>query len=182
MRIGFGVVPIAVLAMGCGDATTSVLGGQPLFAAPIDCTPVESECKTWAHMYGCYFGPTAASGGCAGSNDCHGSPTGTGATMSGFVCGSSTASCWTGMTTSDNGVNLPNVDLTMVATSPVGAWRTLKAALYKAGTKPPSTNGSDNMPLTSFGGPPVMNANWSGFIDADIACVQDWVDAGAPNQ
>jgi hypothetical protein len=183
MRIGFGVVPIAVLAMGCGDATTSVIGGQPLFATPVDCTPVASECGTWAHMYGCYFGPQAASGGCAGAgNNCHAASNGMGAMMSGFVCGSNAASCWMGMTTSDNGTNLPNVQPMKIVSGTLTGWSTLYQALYKVNTRPPSTNGSDNMPLSgAFGSAPVTNANWSGFTPDDITCVQTWINAGAPS-
>jgi hypothetical protein len=180
MRLAYAVLPIALLTFGalaaCGNAPGTVQGGEALFPPPIDCTPSASLCGTWTHMYGCYFGPQAANGGCAGSSgECHATSAGTGAGKSGFVCGATQASCWGGMTTSTSSTDAPLADPSMKSATP------LILALYKKGTTPPATDTDDNMPTSSFGGPPVMNANWAGFEPADVQCVEDWVAAGAPN-
>lgn len=121
-------------------------------------------------MYGCYFGPQAANGGCAGANgECHATSAGEGVPKSGFVCGATQDSCWQGVM---------NAALTLV-TPDTKAATGLEAYVYKAGSTPgPASN---NMPLSSFGGPPVMNASWKGFTPADLGCISDWAAAGAPN-
>jgi hypothetical protein len=178
MRRCVAVLPIAALASlvaSCGNVSDTVQGGEPLFPKPVDCSPDAGPCSTWSHLYACYFGPTASNAGCAGSSECHGNADGSGAVMSGFVCGLTQQSCFQGITTSlDPMAHIPLVDPTAKTAIP------LRQALYKANTTPGGIS-ANNMPTTTANGPPVVNANWAGFTPADIACIQGWVSAGAKN-
>jgi hypothetical protein len=125
-------------------------------------------------MYGCYFGPAAANGGCAGSEVCHATAAGTGATTSGFVCGTSQASCYEGITSS-------SVSTLMELVNPTAKRSLLLTAkdLYLAGTSAGVNN--NNMPTTGLNQAPYTSPSWPGFQTADIQCITDWVNAGAPN-
>jgi hypothetical protein len=171
MRLAFAVAPVAMMAIAsCGDAAGTVQGGGPLFAPPVDCTPTASACGTWTHMYGCYFGPQAPSGGCAGSGgSCHATAAGAGVSASGFICGPTAGSCWQGMMSATPPL--------VVATSKSDIG--LQADLYKAGSTPGPR--SNNMPTTGLNGAPFMSMNWKGFTPSDMNCISDWVNAGAPN-
>lgn len=174
MRLAGALLPLLVLATAsCSDATGSVHGGELLVAPAVDCTQTGPACSTWSYLYACYFGPTASAhaSGCSAQTQCHGAAKSTGAGASGFVCGATKDECYQGMRMSDQQF-LP----TLV---PSGAMNfkatTLYQTLYKDGTDAGSA--TNNMPVTTFGGPPVT----PGFTPAEIACIGGWVTAGAPN-
>ncbi len=174
MRLACALLPaLAVATASCSDATGSLKGGEALLAPAVDCTKTGPDCSTWTYLYACYFGPTASAhaSGCSAQPQCHGAMTGTGAGSSGFVCGATQAECYQGMRMSKEQF-LP----TLV---PSGATdftaTTLYQTLYKDGTDAGGAN--NNMPVTTFGGPPVM----PGFTAAELGCIGAWVSAGAPN-
>jgi hypothetical protein len=172
MRLALALLPVALLASAsCSDATGSLKGGEALLAPPADCTLTGPACSTWTHVYACYFGPNGKHGGCSSQGQCHGSAMGTGAVSSGFVCGTSQAECWKGMTMSTNQF-LP----TLVRSGVTNFKATyLYQSIYKDGTTPSSA--ANNMPVTTFGGPPFM----PGFTPAELSCMDGWVSAGAKN-
>jgi hypothetical protein len=170
MRLALVAAGIALLLVSsCGDAPGNVQGGDPLFAPPYDCTNA-STCGTWAHMYACYFGPSAPSNGCSGPGVCHATAAGSGVPFSGFVCGGTSASCWQGMM---------NASPPLVSAASKSA-KGLHAALYQPSVGPPGTKGN-NMPTTGLNAPPYTSSTWMGFTKADIACIDVWAAAGVPN-
>lgn len=157
----------------CADATGSLTGGELLLAPAVDCTQTGPACSTWTYLYGCYFGPTASAhaSGCSAQTQCHGSASSTGTSTSGFVCGATQDECYQGMKKSTMmflPTLVPDGQNNFKAT-------TLYKTLYRDGTDAGSAN--NNMPVTTFGGPPVM----PGFTPAEMTCIGGWVSAGAPN-
>jgi hypothetical protein len=168
---------IGVLA--CSDATGGVKGGDPVgpIADAVICSAPDANCATWSYLYVCYFGPVGVAG-CSGGGLCHGNPGDTGAQQSGFVCGSTKDECWQGMTHS-TGINYA----TLVPKGFRGIDGTqLWNVLHKEGTSTKNNLLTDNMPLSGIGSPSldVLNSPASySFTEADKACLDGWVKAGA---
>lgn len=170
MRLGLFAVSITCAALGCGNAPGDVKGGEPLFAAPPDCSATSADCGKWSHVYACYFHTgTAIDGGCQASA-CHGTMSGEGTAASGFHCGTSPDTCLQGLTMSANPIVLSGLK-----TAPG-----LFDAFYKGGTVGPTNN---NMPATgATPAPPYTAAGvWDGLTPDHEACIKKWVSAGAPN-
>ena len=177
-----------VVALTAGAATTAcgasgeVEGGEPFDGGGTTLTPpatgddggpvvkVQKGCagpdastgSTYTELYQDYFGPSGGAN-CSGTvGACHGEPSGAGALGSGgFVCGTSQASCLTGM-------NVTTADLLSPSDTSHPASSGLEVALRKA-----EANGTtNNMPLV-----PVSCV----FSDDDIARISAWIAAGAPN-
>ena len=163
---------------GCSDASGQLVGGALVYdAATVDSAgggggggvigpcPNDGGMTRWQDLYACYFHSCGTGGGLG----CHNSISDEGATFSGFVCGTSAATCFTGLTTSSNG-SAPIV-------APGGAADAtstpLWAALNKAGVV--STGLDNNMPLQSPATPAYV------FQAADLASIRAWIQGGAPN-
>jgi hypothetical protein len=54
--------------------------------------------QSWSDLYSTYFGPSAQAS-CTALSICHGGPTDFGSTESGFVCGPTAETCWSGLFT-----------------------------------------------------------------------------------
>jgi hypothetical protein len=160
----------ALSLIGCGDATNTVQGGDPLFKAggsavipeggssvtSADCQPGGTHGgDRWQDLYACFFGPSGgASCGLQGAS-CHGTSTSTGVAASGgFVCGQTQDACWMGMTS------------TIVPAGSASAPKSTR--LYGALRKP---DGTGLMPLNSSF---VFQAN-------DLSRIASWIQAGAQN-
>ena len=111
---------IAAVAIACYDSPPSPSGGDPLFDAalpnPISedagdasdapaCPDPDAGDATWTALYADFFGPTGI-GQCGDmtradgteQTSCHHDATGNGAVASGFICGDTQQSCWSGIT------------------------------------------------------------------------------------
>ncbi len=166
------VVATTMAASACTAATGTVMGGQPLGegdAAVADASAIaSSNCvfdagtPRWQDLYACYFGP----GGMAscGSPTCHSVATDPGAQASNFVCGSTAASCFQGMTAPANGALaiVPAGGASSPSTTPL--WSALHVS------NPVGIVGN-NMPVA----PPYT------FTPRDLANIGAWIQNGAPN-
>ena len=161
---------LLVLA-GCTNATGTVRGGELLVreASAPTCDP------TWTSLYANFFGPTGqASCGPSSQSSCHGAPTETGATFSGFVCGSTQDECWQGMTVgaaADAGI--PPILM------PDGGDPTMSQLWFSLH----KTTGSAVLANMPCGDPPACltaQATYS-FTDSDLSCISTWAQQGAPN-
>jgi hypothetical protein len=79
--------------LGC-DASGSVSGGELLIVDPCSSPSLG---HTWTDLYTCYFGPSGKAS-CTAQGICHGAAGQTGALTSGYICGTTKDSCWSGMT------------------------------------------------------------------------------------
>ncbi len=178
------LLPAAAVVLGaaCTDATGAVQGGEPLQEAA-SLGEGGSGGTTWTSLYQDYFGPSG-SAGCAASAQCHQSASGIGAQTSGFVCGASKDECWQGMTQGigldAGGLFCPIVCLgTCAQTSQAcptdPTQQQLWSGLHKSGG-----GGLNNMPC---GNPTICSASASTytFTSDDLARIQAWIQAGAPN-
>ncbi|MGH7434768.1 MAG: hypothetical protein ACRENE_03765 [Polyangiaceae bacterium] len=177
MRTGLLAVTLGCAVIGgiaCGNAPGDVTGGTPLFPQPPDCSASSPDCGSWKHIYACYFdNNTAIDGGCSGAQ-CHSDSTGTGAQVSGFICGPTQETCWMGITMGA-GVLPPLVLSNKTANA-------LFQAFYK--TTPPNPVGTsvNNMPLFNVQAmTPYTSSQWPGLTPEHEACIKRWVSAGAPN-
>jgi hypothetical protein len=178
MRTGLLAVALgcaAITGIACGNAPGNVNGGTPLFAPPIDCSPTSPDCGSWKHIYACYFGgDSPIDGGCGGAQ-CHSDSGGQGATTSGFICGPTPDTCWTGLTMGALGFAGIVQESRKMAPS-------LFAAFYQANSKTPPGVNSNNMPLYNVSTmTPYTSPEWPGLTAEHKACISQWVDAGAPN-
>jgi hypothetical protein len=123
---------------------------------------------TWTALYASFFAPLDTGGCGALAGSCHQAATDLGATLSppnppsGFVCGTTAASCYAGMQSATPSL-LPTGPLsaTQLSTNPL--WE----AIYQGGTVGTSSN---NMPLDNY----MPTAT-------DLAQIKAWLEAGAPN-
>jgi hypothetical protein len=162
-----------VCAAACGNAPEEVSGGEPLpvIAALTECTATGAQCSTWTYLYTCYFGPVGVAS-CSAQTECHASAASTGAGESnGFVCGSTSSECWHGM------AQAPFAPVTQAGYSNPKSTE-LYSALHKAGAGS-ATGISNNMPLLNAANPAKPQPAYT-FTAADMACIEDWIKAGAP--
>lgn len=167
------IVALVVVAAACSDATGSVEGGQALAlptVAPGDsgtsgsgaseagstgCPP--SGTPKFSELYSCYFSTCSTMG-------CHSTTGDDGSLISGFVCGTTASSCAMGMTSSSTSM----APIVPSSGAKDGTTTGLYACLNKGGA---SGGASNNMPLV-----PSMV-----FSKADLAAIDAWIQAGAPN-
>ena len=140
------------------DASESVDASD---AAPVDLDAVSSDlppgCEPgganggsrWQDLYACYFGPTGIAN-CALNSGCH---VENGGGSAYWVCGTTSESCWDGMSTA------------IVA----GVTDPADTLLYTALRKP---DGTGDMPVT----PGTLV-----FTYGDLGRIAAWIEAGAPN-
>jgi hypothetical protein len=154
----------AALLLGCGDAPTTVQGGDPLFdasPAPVadSGAAVPSACQTgganggstWADFYTCFFGPSGVAN-CSQGSTCHG-PGGQGSGT--WLCGATSSECWTG------------IQMVIGSTSPMAT------QLY-SGLRKPDGSGLNNMPLQGVNGKgPYV------FTNDDLQRIRTWIQGGA---
>jgi hypothetical protein len=152
---------IAGAATGCATATGEITGGEarfdasePLSTLEIDGGPLSTG-HSWAELYGDYFGNPRAS--CAGNGSCHGDANQPGSQDSNYVCPPNDKdACYTSMTS----IAAALVTTSDPASSPLTA-SVLRHADGSAGNMPKS---------------PAY-----GFTATDLARIQAWIAAGAPN-
>lgn len=174
----------------CSDATGTLQGGQPQPLPPISGNGGSSGAAsassgagtgssgagagssgetapvaTWTYLYKTYFGSPVMYVGCGSAQQiCHQAKADSGVTIipiSGFVCGTTAAECYQGMTTAT-----PPLISATYAANPTKA--PLYLALFTGGT-PGAT--SDNMPQTGL----------YAFTPSDMALIAQWIKNGAPN-
>jgi len=177
--VRFALCSIAVLgAVACIGG--EVVGGQalPVIAEEgmSDCTTTAPACSTWTNLYACYFGPNLdRGGGCSAMSTCHATTTGNGYAGSGFVCGPSADSCYRGVTGATEEAN--TAVLVHASDAGAGTDLSLQAALHR--TMVAETGAvltGNNMPLQNLD----TQAPAYLFTPADIAFINGWVKAGAP--
>lgn len=123
-----------------------------------------SQATRWQDLYKTYFGMNAQASCSQNPGACHRAVSDLGVATSGFVCGTTSDSCWQGMTQGQPG------HAALVPAGAADATQTpLWAALYKG-----APNGgavSNNMP---------QNLSYT-FTMGDLARIQAWIQSGAPN-
>jgi hypothetical protein len=157
----------AVGTSACFVAPDGVQGGEPLFDAALPSSSSSGGSVgtvTWTELYSSYFGPSGVAT-CSVSNGCHASMADLGAMGSGFVCGSTQASCFAGVTSSALPVSFPAVVPQGGSTAPT--MTTFYKGLDGAGF-------GGVMPLTG----PDGGAGYK-FTNADLARIACWIDQGA---
>jgi hypothetical protein len=190
MRFRLELALIGLSLWGCSDATGSLQGGEarPLpavvgssgtgsggsgasesgsagSAGGTGSSGSSPPAATWTNMYALYFG-NKNTGGCGSlSLICHQSPGDSGdkvAPVSGFVCGTTAASCYAGMMNAT-----PPLVTAADAADPTKAY--LLSVLALTGT----TAGmfTDNMPQSGL----------YTFGPSDISLITQWIQDGAPN-
>jgi hypothetical protein len=163
------VKPIAftmsMALLGCGDAPSSVQGGDPLFdAAPAPVADsgagVPSACQTgganggstWADLYTCFFGPSGLAN-CSQGTTCHSAG---GQGIGFWVCGATSSECWQGIQ------------------KVVGSTDPMATQLYSGLRKTIAPLGLNNMPLSGIGGRgPYV------FTNDDLQRIRTWIQGGA---
>jgi hypothetical protein len=118
----------------------------------------------WQDLYASYFGTTGQASCSQKPGACHGVASDLGVSTSGFVCGMTSDECWQGITHSIDGHPALVVPGTTDATG-----TPLWAALYKGA--PSGGAASNNMP---------QSLSYM-FSPTDLARIQAWIEAGAPN-
>jgi hypothetical protein len=176
---------LALPLAGCGDASGTVSGGEPILLKPAAAmpeggngNPLPVECQPgganagngWADLFHCYFGPTgmaSCSGAVDGSSFCHGAPSQDGTFASGgFQCPADVNACYTSITTSMlNGGPIVPVGATDATTT------TLYGVLRQANMMCPKATGSC-MPYS-----PTSVV----FQPSDLSRITDWIQKGAMN-
>jgi hypothetical protein len=182
------LVPAGLTALvGCSDATGAIHGGDALFSVPVvDAGSSEgggqttnltsADCMgdgghagtTWTDLYTCYFGMSGPDS-CAGTGaSCHATSASAGGGS--WVCGTTQASCYQGMTAyapldPRSGASNPTMNhlYGVLCGSPAGSGGTCQAAGGTCGVMP-------------FGCPPGTTL----FSD-DFKRIEAWIAAGAPN-
>jgi|SRR5580658_3838229 hypothetical protein len=123
-----------------------------------------SQRTRWQDLYSSYFGLAGQASCSQLPMSCHRAGADLGVATSGFVCGTTSDSCWQGMTQGQPG------HAALVPAGAADATQTpLWAALYKG-----APNGgavSNNMP---------QNLSYT-FTMGDLARIQAWIQSGAPN-
>ena len=161
---------LLVLA-GCDDATGTVRGGEALASQSTACD------ATFTSLYANFFGPVGqASCSPSSQSSCHGDTSQTGAMISGFVCGSTQEECWQGMTQgipADAGGTLPPI-------LPPDGGDPTQSYLWVSIHKTSGSGGLNNMPCGNPPGCAATSASFT-FMPADLSCLQQWAQAGAPN-
>jgi hypothetical protein len=169
------LIPLAVLVLGlgtgCSDATGTVRGGEALTA----CGASTGD-ATFTALYADFFGPCGRAS-CSGQSSCHGAASQLGATVSGFVCGTSQSSCWQGMTmgipADAGGLFPPIVSPDAGDVTQTQLWM----GLHKAG----ATTGLNNMPCgNALQLCPKAQATYT-FTADDLARIAAWFQQGAQN-
>jgi len=107
----------------------------------------------WDDLYASYFGPDGVAS-CTAQTVCHGNPAQTGAHASGFICGTTSASCWQSLSSA-----LIGADGTKGLTS---------TYLYTVLRK---SDGTGTMPYQSS----------YTFQPEDLARINSWVESGSPD-
>lgn len=121
----------------------------------------------WQDLYASYFGyGNGAQASCSQlPGSCHRAGSDLGVPTSGFVCGTTSDSCWQGMTQSANG----QMPLVPPGGAPDATKTPLWAALYKGA--PAGGAVKNNMP---------QNLSYT-FSAGDLARIAAWIESGAPN-
>jgi hypothetical protein len=155
----------------CADATGEIQGGELLSdggsAAPVDVPDVGTV--TWTDLYDSYFGPTAPSSCTAVTNGCHMSLGDLGAQGSGYVCGATKDSCWTGMTSSA-------IPASFSPAVPMGGSTSPMATILYKSLHPIGVQTGGQMPLSAADG-----GDGYEFTPLDLARIAAWIDQGAAN-
>jgi hypothetical protein len=153
-----------VLLLAC-----SFCGGPDDLAPGGDDGGVDASQGTrWQDLYRTYFGVNAQASCSQNPGACHRAVSDLGVATSGFVCGTTSDSCWQGMMQGQLG-HAPIV--------PAGATDATQTPLWAALNKGPSTDGaasnaaSNNMP---------QNGSYT-FSATDLARIRSWIQSGAPN-
>jgi hypothetical protein len=156
----------------CANATGEIQGGELLSdggsaADPVDVPDVGAV--TWTDLYDSYFGPSAPASCTAVANGCHLSLGDLGAQGSGYVCGATKDSCWSGITSSAIPMSFSPPVPTGGSTSPTAT------ILYKS-LHPLNVQTAGQMPLMAPDG-----GNGYEFTALDLARIAAWIDQGAAN-
>jgi hypothetical protein len=131
------------------------------------CTDMGAACSTWTYLYNCYFGPVGHAN-CSAQSQCHASSSSTGTQLGyGFECGSTSDTCWKGMTVNSAPPLVPTVVSDPKTTI-------LYTALHK--TTGMATPLANNMPLKTA--VDFTDSAYS-FTPAQLACIEGWLKAGA---
>ncbi len=155
----------AIGTSACVVAPGDVQGGEPLFDAGLPPTSSGGSTGpvTWTELYGSYFGPAGVAT-CSVGAGCHAGMNDLGAMGSGYVCGATQASCFTGVTSSV----LP----VFPASVPKGGSTSPTMTTFYKGLDGAGFGGV--MPLTG----PDGGAGYK-FSKADLAKIAAWIDQGA---
>jgi hypothetical protein len=159
------VVAGAVAVVGCGNATPTVQGGDPLRTVD-PCVPDGGNSgNRWQDLYACYFGPTG-SASCGSMDGCHGARDQKGTTSTGFLCAptSNPTPCWRSLRLTSAAGQSPIF--------PDGG--DPKTSLFWLGLRKGGSDATkvfNNMPL---------NSSYV-FQAEDLARINAWIQAGAPN-
>jgi hypothetical protein len=164
-------VASAALA-ACAEATGEIQGGESQFdggsaAPPVDVADVGTV--TWTDLYDSYFGPSAPASCTAVANGCHMTLNDLGAQQSGYVCGTSKDSCWSGITSSAIPKSYP-------PPVPDGGSRTPTGTVLYQALHPVGVQTAGQMPLTAADG----GAGYQ-FTPLDLARIAAWINQGAAN-
>src|SRR5580693_1827328 len=128
-----------------------------------------SQGTRWQDLYKTYFGVNAQASCSQNPGACHRAVSDLGVATSGFVCGTTSDSCWQGMMQGQLG-HAPIVPA-------AGATDATQTPLWAALNKGPPTDGaasnaaSNNMP---------QNGSYT-FSATDLARIRSWIQSGAPN-
>jgi|SRR5580700_5809662 hypothetical protein len=168
-----------VALAACAVATGEIQGGEVLFgvdsgkgSGDMDTGNVELPdvgTVTWTDLYDSYFGPSAPASCTAVANGCHLSLGDLGAQGSGYVCGATKDSCWSGITSSA----IPNSFLPPV---PMGGSTSPTSTILFKSLHPLNVSTAGQMPLSAADG----GAGYE-FTTLDFARIAAWIDQGAAN-
>jgi hypothetical protein len=187
VRLSHALLPLpvfgAALFVACFDAPQNVDGGMPTFDAQSDpphpssdggdagdgeagCDVPDAANATWTALYADLFGPAsigqcgaATRGDTNGSTSCHQDGNGNGAQASGFICGMTQGDCYAGIT------------------SPMATF--IGEQVVQPGD--PCTSYLPQVLRTDAGGIMPFYPVAATFSSDDIARVNAWIAAGAPN-
>ncbi len=157
MRKGAAGVVLLIACSFCGGHDDSEAAGR-------DGGADGSTAVRWQDLYLSYFGLTGQASCSQLKGSCHRADADLGVPTSGFVCGTTSESCWQGMTQAQPGhAALVSPGVTDATQTPL--W----AALYKGA--PTGGAISNNMP---------QNLSYT-FSPSDLERIQSWIESGAPN-
>jgi hypothetical protein len=151
------------------SASSSESGGEELFDAAVATADDGGVCSEtvvdagsgtgWSDLYRDYFGPTGKAS-CAGTGQCHGSTTQAGTVSSGYVCPDTADGCYAGITAASN----------------------IPVLVTVGDTGDPTTSGLYTILRKCAGGGLMpLQPSTLMFTNADMARIDAWLKAGAPN-
>jgi hypothetical protein len=159
-------VTSAAVVSGCSDATGSLRGGTLLLVDQPNPSCAIDAGSTWTALYACYFG-TSGVANCSTLTQCHSTAQAPGG-AEGFVCGSTQDACYQGFTHYLATVGIDagpaeNASAVVMALRTAGSGGTMPCASV--------VNGLCNSSAS----------NAYSFTADDVARINAWIDAGAPN-